>query len=114
MPAWITPLERPVWWAPIRGSAFSTQRVAPARRESSPRATAWPTMPPPTIATSHSAGARSLPLVVAKRGRLVRLAGGVGRGPRRLRQRGDLEHALGGLFEHLGRLLCGAGVELDQ
>src|SRR6185312_1976543 len=156
MPAWMTPEERPVWWAPIRGSASSTQRRAPGRRESSSRATAWPTMPPPTIATSHSAGGRSLPVVVAKRGRLaawgpgdsgpgrmgtaspcgrhrsmarwprpfsvpfpspaasVRLARGVGGRARLLRQRGDLEHALGGLLEHLGRLLGGAGVELDQ
>src|ERR1700759_5334124 len=104
MPAWMTPEERPVWWAPIRGSASSTARLAPGRRLSSSRATAWPTMPPPTTATSHSAGGR----------KLVRLARGVGGRPRLLRQRGDLEHAFGSFLQHLGRLLGGAGVELDQ
>src|ERR1700734_2788219 len=101
MPAWMTPEERPVWWAPIRGSASSTQRLPPGRRASSSRAPPLPTMPPPTTATSHSAGGHSLlPVVVAKRERLVRLARSVGGRSRLLRQRGDLERPLGRLLEH--------------
>src|SRR6478609_6331324 len=56
MPAWITPLDRPVWCSPILRSASSTQRRASGWRISSSRATARPTMPPPTTARSHSAG----------------------------------------------------------
>jgi hypothetical protein len=41
----------------------------------------------------------------SEEGRLMRLAGGVSGWPRLLRQRGDLQLSLGGLFEDLGGLL---------
>src|SRR5215217_1038826 len=56
MPAWITPLLRPVWCcatAPSRSS--TTVRRFGCRRVSS-RATVSPRMPAPTTARSHSAG----------------------------------------------------------
>src|SRR6187200_844026 len=61
MPAWITPLEWPVWWRPSVGSASSRQRRAPGCRASSSRAMARPRMPPPTTAKSHSAGGGQSP-----------------------------------------------------
>ena len=57
MPAWMTPLLRPVWCAPRRCSRSSRQRLAPGWRASSSRATASPTMPPPTTTRSQLVGA---------------------------------------------------------
>src|SRR5947207_1038130 len=56
MPAWMTPLERPVWWAAIRGSRSSTTTPIPSWRNASSRATASPTIPAPMTTTSHSRG----------------------------------------------------------
>src|SRR4051794_15266054 len=54
MPAWITPLLRPVWCRPTSCSFSSTQTLSPGRRISSSRATASPRMPAPTTARSQS------------------------------------------------------------
>ena len=58
MPAWITPLEWPVWCAAIRGSRSSTATRRSGSRRPSSRATARPTIPAPTTATSHCSGGR--------------------------------------------------------
>src|SRR3954451_984778 len=56
MPAWMTPDERLVWWAPIRGSRSSTAARMPSWRRASSRATAKPTIPAPMTTASHSRG----------------------------------------------------------
>src|SRR5687768_6255033 len=56
MPAWITPLDCPVWPAAIPGSRSSTATRRPAYRRASSRAAARPTIPAPTTTTSHSPG----------------------------------------------------------
>src|SRR5918996_1760094 len=56
MPAWITPLLAPVWPVASSGARSSTTAFRSGRRRVSSRATARPTIPPPTTARSHSAG----------------------------------------------------------
>src|SRR5687768_12136221 len=57
MPAWMTPLLAPVWPVARTEARSSTTASRPGRRRVSSRATARPTIPPPTTARSHSAGA---------------------------------------------------------
>src|SRR5688572_5129744 len=54
MPAWTTPELRPVWCTPTRSSFSRTSRCAAGWRAASSRATARPTMPPPTTAIVRS------------------------------------------------------------
>src|SRR5918992_611685 len=56
MPAWMTPLLAPVWPVAGSGARSSTTASRSGRRRVSSRATARPTIPPPTTARSHSAG----------------------------------------------------------
>src|ERR671915_236631 len=56
MPAWMTPLLAPVWPVAGTGARSSTTALRSGRRRVSSRATARPTIPPPTTARSHSAG----------------------------------------------------------
>src|SRR5918992_4369898 len=56
MPAWIPPLLAPVWPVASAGARSSTTASRPGRRRVSSRATAKPTIPPPTTARSHWAG----------------------------------------------------------
>src|SRR5512133_1449166 len=56
MPAWITPLFAPVCPLPTSGARSTTTTRSPGRRRSSSRATASPTMPAPTTATSQVSG----------------------------------------------------------
>src|ERR687895_2053555 len=56
MPAWMTPLLAPVWPVASTGARSSTTAFSSGRRRVSSRATARPTIPPPTTARSHSAG----------------------------------------------------------
>src|SRR5918992_129559 len=56
MPAWMTPLLAPVWPVAGSGARSSTTASRSGRRRLSSRATARPTIPPPTTARSHSAG----------------------------------------------------------
>src|ERR671914_2952029 len=56
MPAWMTPLLAPVWPVASLGARSSTTASRSGRRRLSSRATASPTIPPPTTARSHSAG----------------------------------------------------------
>src|ERR671914_187270 len=52
----MTPLLAPVWPVASTGARSSTTAFSSGRRRVSSRATASPTMPPPTTARSHSAG----------------------------------------------------------
>src|SRR5215211_2301892 len=56
MPAWMTPLELPVWWRAIRGSRSSTAMRSPSWRRLSSSAVASPMIPAPTTTTSHDRG----------------------------------------------------------
>src|SRR3954468_7509614 len=62
MPAWITPLEWPVWWNPTSSSFSSTATRRSGARRVSSRAAARPRIPAPTTATSHWFGGGS-PLI---------------------------------------------------
>src|SRR4051812_37645980 len=62
MPAWITPLEWPVWWKPTSSSFSSTATRRSGARRVSSRAAARPRIPAPTTATSHWFGGGS-PLI---------------------------------------------------
>src|SRR3954449_11149368 len=62
MPAWITPLEWPVWWKPTSSSFSSTATRRSGSRRVSSRAAASPRIPAPTTATSHWFGGGS-PLI---------------------------------------------------
>src|SRR3954454_8139514 len=53
MPAWITPLLCPVWWAPSTVSLSTTTIFASGRRRAISRAVARPTIPAPTTARSQ-------------------------------------------------------------
>ena len=64
MPAWITPLEWPVWWVATAARARARD-LASGWRSASSRAAASPTIPAPTTATSHSLGG---PAVVGSAG----------------------------------------------
>src|SRR4051812_16049069 len=59
MPAWTTPLLCPVWCRPTSGSRSSTHSDRPGWRSSTSRATARPTMPPPTTRRSVRVGGAS-------------------------------------------------------
>src|SRR5215207_574889 len=56
MPAWMTPLLAPVWPVATADARSSTTRRRSGYRRASSRATARPTIPPPTTARSHSPG----------------------------------------------------------
>src|SRR2546423_6079640 len=62
MPAWMTPLLWPVWCRPTSASFSSTATRRSGCLLASSRAAARPTIPAPTIATSHWLGGRS-PLI---------------------------------------------------
>src|SRR3954452_7631348 len=59
MPAWTTPLLRPVWCIAPAGSFSRTVTSCPGRRSCSSRATASPTMPPPTTMVLRPASTTS-------------------------------------------------------
>src|SRR5918999_704890 len=72
MPAWMTPLLAPVWPVAGPGARSSTTASRSGRRRLSSRATAMPTIPPPTTARSHSAGGAAVGISA---GLLIRVSG---------------------------------------
>src|SRR4051794_36142501 len=94
MPAWMTPELWPVWWAPISGSRSSTTTRSRGWRVASSRATARPTIPAPTTATSQ---APSIPASVGA----VRGPHDVARGRRGRQRRVEQQR------DHGGRDLAG-------
>ena len=56
MPAWMTPLEWPLWWTASPSSRSRTTTSESGWRRFSSRAVAIPTIPPPTTQTSQLGG----------------------------------------------------------